>query len=434
MNRNTELTFILGIIGSSLLFMTSSFANQLNNGDFETNPPSSGYGNHIGHSISPWVLGSGDSSNVIKTSQGLNSTGQGPLKDATSAPAGTQRHYLDIADGSNDFYQTFVSSCNGEATFGGYFSTRANKPGTASVTLRNGTGTTGSVVGQSNPVSLPSGDSVNDPWTLVTYTAPVVAGNTYSLIVSMDNNMNFDEAFVEVEGCNGDGDGGLVVTDDIGVAVNLNDTILNDMVIDEPVDNCCPPVNKDSIIRQLTPVFQPNGGSNAKYRLNFSATSQFNNQMQSYLNYANSMQPAINALISKWTIYDKGPGPYGSPVPTSPGWGTNIDAFFTTYHVTNPKNLGNTSSAYTMKPNNWYRVQVGTYLNDGQKFFSEKCESSDYWVNWQVGGNKSSGSTGEFVISDGKKEIARVKSQSVSKTSPLMKAQPIKRETMFKRF
>ncbi|HFC30191.1 MAG TPA: hypothetical protein ENJ44_04005 [Oceanospirillales bacterium] len=80
-----------------------------------------------------------------------------------------------------------------------------------------------------------------------------------------------------------------------------------DLVIEKPIDdslpapqepdNCCAPINKDVIMRQLTPVFQPNGGSNAKYRLNFAATSQFNNQMQNYLNYVHSMKNPINSLI-----------------------------------------------------------------------------------------------------------------------------------------
>ena len=433
----TKLKIIQAIsaIGVGLMLTTGAFANELVNGDFELNPPTSGFGNHIGHPILPWVLGTGDDSNVIRTNQGINSTGDGPRKDASSAASGTIRHYLDISGGKNDFYQTFTATCNGEANFGGYFSTRGNQAGTASVTLRNGTGTNGSVVGQSNLVSLPGGTSATDPWKLVSYTSPVVAGNTYSLVIKMDNNMNFDEAFVKVKGCNyGTGPiiTGPIIVGEAGSLGDLGPIDFSDVVINIPADNCCPPINEEAIIRQLTPVFQPGGGSNAKYRLNFSATPQFNNQMQSYLNYVHSMKPPINALISKWTVYDKGPGALGSPVPTSPGWGTSIDAFFTNFHVTNPINHGNTSSSYTMKPNNWYRVQVGTYFNGGNKFFPQTCESADYWVNWQVGGNKSSGSNGtagSFVISDGKKEIARVKVEpkAQSKSMSMKKSATLKR-------
>ena len=86
-----------------------------------------------------------------------------------------------------------------------------------------------------------------------------------------------------------------------------------------------------------------------------------------------------------------------------------------------------------MKPNHWYRVQVGTYFNGGNKFFPQTCESADYWVNWQVGGNKSSGSNGSagsFVISDGKKEIARIKVES--KAQP--KSMSMKKSATLKRF
>ncbi|MBH0086392.1 hypothetical protein I6E84_09200 [Psychrobacter sp. SCQQ22] len=435
MEIKLRLTQALSIAGASLILTTGAFANQLINGGFELSPPTSGFGNHIGHPITPWVLGTGDDSNVIRTNQGINSTGDGPRSDASGTASGTIRHYLDIANGSNDFYQTFIAKCNGEANFGGYFSTRADSNGTASVILRNGTGINGSIVGQSNPVALPGGNSSTDPWKLVSYTSPVVAGNTYSLVIKMDNNMNFDEAFVNIKGCAGDGGTGPgpIIFDE---ATNLGDLVpmdYDDIVINIPADNCCPPINEEAIIRQLTPVFQPGGGSNAKYRLNFSATPQFNNQMQSYLNYVHSMKPPINALISKWTIYDKGPGALGSPVPTSPGWGTSIDAFYTNFHITNPINHGSTSASYDMKPNHWYRVQVGTYFNGGNKFFHQTCESADYWVNWQVGGNKSSGSNGSagsFVISDGKKEIARVKVES--KAQP--KSMSMKKSATLKRF
>ena len=431
MKTKLKIIQAISVIGAGLLFSTSAFANELVNEGFELNPPTSGFGNHIGHPILPWVLGTGDDSNVIRTNQGINSTGDGPRKDASSAASGTIRHYLDISGGKNDFYQTFTATCNGEANFGGYFSTRGNQAGTASVTLRNGTGTNGSVVGQSNLVSLPGGTSATDPWTRVSYTSPVTAGNTYSLVIKMDNQMNFDEAFVKVKGCNyGTGPIGPVINHgEYEVVVDFSE-----VMIDRPVDDCCPPINEQAIIRQLSPIFQPGGGLNAKYRLNFSASAQFNNQMQNYLNYANSMRPPINTLKSTWTIYDKGPGGFASPVPAPMPLGTQIEQFATTFHVTNPINHGNTSSNYTMKPNNWYRVQVVTLFNNNQNFYSKKCELSEYWMNWQTGGNKSSASNGDagsFVISDGKKEIARVKVESKSKSSPRkampMKAAPMKR-------
>ncbi len=182
--------------------------NELLNADFETNPPT-GYGNHIGWPILPWVLGSGQTSNVVEVDGpgGLDWLGNwGPESDASAPGAGIPQHYLDIASGENTFYQTFSPECSGEVNFGGYFSTRANLPGQASVTIREGTGLNGAVVGVTTTVNLPGGNSEIDPWTLVEDSVFLTAGNTYSFIVFMDNNMNFDNGFVEsgcpcLEGC-----------------------------------------------------------------------------------------------------------------------------------------------------------------------------------------------------------------------------------------
>lgn len=170
----------------------ASAQNVLVNGDFESNPPPN-FGNNIGWSISPWVLGSGNTSNVVKVDGpgGFNYGSLGPESDASAPGAGIPQHYLDIANGINDFYQSFTPQCSGQVLFDGSFSTRANLAGTASVTLRVGVGTSGSIVGTST-VNLPVGNSQTDPWTLVSFTSPITAFTTYSFVVSMDNNMNFD--------------------------------------------------------------------------------------------------------------------------------------------------------------------------------------------------------------------------------------------------
>lgn len=400
---------LLGVVSSQLL-VASAQANQLQNPGFESNPPSTGWGNHINHSISPWVLGGGDASNVIKVDGGSSYTpgNQGPHADASGASAGTVRHYLDIANGSNDFYQTFTAQCSGKVDFGGYFSTRGNASGGARVTLRKDAGFNGNVVGQTNQVNLAGGNSAKDPWTRVSYTANIVAGSVYSMVVSMGNNMNFDEAFVNFEtDCNpGSPSGGVAVPSypiDLvaGAVIALPDVA---------ADPCCPPINKNVIPEQLTPIFQTNGGSGANYRLNFSATPQFNSQMQGYLNYVHTMKPAINALISTWRIYDKGASTSNNP-PTSNGLGSMVGQFFTNFRTTQPPQHGNMAAGYPMQPNHWYRVQVGTYFNNNQRFFPKKCESSQYLVNWRF--NKSAmqqgGNAGDLIVSDGRKVLASVK-------------------------
>lgn len=175
-------------------------SNVLVNGDFESNPPSN-LGNNIGWPITPWVLGtSGQTSNVVKVDGQYNYGTNGPWSDASGSAAGVKRHYLDIADGANDFYQPFTPPCTGQVEFGGFFSTRANSSGTASIKIVQGVGTgtnpTLPVIGVTNTINLPGGNSAKDPWTPASFTANLTAGTTYSFVVTMDNNMNFDEAYV----------------------------------------------------------------------------------------------------------------------------------------------------------------------------------------------------------------------------------------------
>lgn len=175
-------------------------SNVLVNGDFESTPPPN-FGNNIGWPITPWVLGtSGQTSNVVKVDGVYNYGTNGPWLDASGSPAGVKRHYLDIANGANDFYQPFTPPCTGQVEFGGFFSTRANSNGTASIKIVQGVGTgtnpTLPVIGVTNTINLPGGNSAKDPWTPASFTANLTAGTTYSFVVTMDNNMNFDEAYV----------------------------------------------------------------------------------------------------------------------------------------------------------------------------------------------------------------------------------------------
>lgn len=187
---------LAAIVTAMCISTADSAQNVVVNGDFEANPPPN-LGNNLGWSISPWVLGTGNSSNVVKVDGpgGFNYGSAGPESDASAPGAGAAQHYLDITNGSNDFYQSFIPECSGQVEFGGSFSTRANLAGTASVTLRVGVGTSGPIVGTSNIVNLPGGNSQTDPWTLASFTAPITALTTYSFIVQMDNNMNFDNGF-----------------------------------------------------------------------------------------------------------------------------------------------------------------------------------------------------------------------------------------------
>lgn len=200
---------------SALAFVTTQASatgpNILVNGGFEDNPPPAGLGNHLGHDIKPWVITvdlNGQQPNVV-TVDGTTFSGaiagnygnDGPHFDASGSPLNVVRHYLDIDRGENDFYQSFTPQCNGQVTFGGFFSTRALGEGKGSVKIVQGVGTgtnpTLPVVGATNEITLLPGDSTT--WTPVSFTVSVYANTTYSFVVSMDNFMNFDEGFVRYE-------------------------------------------------------------------------------------------------------------------------------------------------------------------------------------------------------------------------------------------
>jgi uncharacterized repeat protein (TIGR01451 family) len=179
--------------------------NLIANPGFENNPPSS-LGNNIGWPINPWILGPGNNSNVVKVNGGTSYGNSGPRFDADPATntAGTVQHYLDIAAGSNDFYQAFVvPSCGAApgqtktATFSGWFSTRDNLAGTGAIRIVEGAGLYGTVLAQV-PVSLPAPanppGSMDTPWVQASATVTVQSGSTISYVVAMTNNLNFDQA------------------------------------------------------------------------------------------------------------------------------------------------------------------------------------------------------------------------------------------------
>lgn len=181
--------------------------NLIVNGGFENNPPPS-LGNNLGYPIPPWILGPGNGSNVVAVNGGTSYGNSGPALDADPATGvGVRQHYLDINAGANDFYQSFtVPTCGAAAgqtriaTYSGWFSTRDNLAGTGGIAIRAGAGLTGAVLGTPLSVSLPApvppSNSRTAPWVQVTGTVTVTSGSTISYVVSMSNNVNFDQAFL----------------------------------------------------------------------------------------------------------------------------------------------------------------------------------------------------------------------------------------------
>ncbi|MFD2607502.1 VCBS domain-containing protein [Euzebyella marina] len=156
-------------------------------------------GNNFPVDISPWILGSGNQANVVQVdgAGGFDYGAGGPFEDANSATgAGTLQHYLDIVNGSNDFYQSFTITTTSSVTYSGYFSARDNLSGVGSISIYSGVGTGGSLVSGTGDFTIDSfGDSQNTPWLFIERTITLTPG-TYSYVVAMDENLNFDEARV----------------------------------------------------------------------------------------------------------------------------------------------------------------------------------------------------------------------------------------------
>lgn len=183
--------------------------NILANPGFENNPPPNN-GNNYPYPFTPWVLGTGDVSNVVKVDGpgGFNYGSAGPESDAsnngTGAGAGVAQHYADIV-GTNDFYQSFVvPSCGAApgqqrtATFSGWFSRRDSDAGSGTITIRSGTGPSGTALASAS-ASIAANESINT-WRKASGTVTVASGATVSFVVNMTNPTNFDEAFLSFNG------------------------------------------------------------------------------------------------------------------------------------------------------------------------------------------------------------------------------------------
>lgn len=229
--RQSPVSGIVGALMTMLLALSfigysapAQAQNLLANPGFEDNPPSS-FGNNVGHSIAPWILGGGSNTNVVRVNGAgapdLGGSGSfGPQFDAqnggSGAGASTFQHYLDIADGSNDFFQSFTVPVCGELTAGatsdytmeGWFSLRSQTSGsggvgaTGTIELRDGNGLTGPAVARSLiTVNIPATTGAPDVWTQGTNTISLPQGDTFSFRVSMGNPVNFDAASLMLTSC-----------------------------------------------------------------------------------------------------------------------------------------------------------------------------------------------------------------------------------------
>jgi len=199
MSKLKATTYGAILLLGSTMFSSAAYANNmLVNGGFEADVMPN-YGNNVG-STAPtgWTLSPGLRPNLVKVDGPggqANWYTTGPNSDGTMAGSGVTRQYFDVTTGRGSLYQTFTSSCTGRVTFGGSFSNRGGSA-SGSVSIRQGAGTGGAVVGQSQTVNISSGNPVDRPWVSRSSTANVQQGQTYSFVVTMNDNANFDEGFV----------------------------------------------------------------------------------------------------------------------------------------------------------------------------------------------------------------------------------------------
>ncbi|HET7436448.1 MAG TPA: hypothetical protein VFN10_17185 [Thermoanaerobaculia bacterium] len=347
------LVFLLMVLVS---VAASAATNVLVNGGFELNPPATN-GNNLHYPIAPWVLGNGSGyANVVQVDgPGGYSYGpsgnDGPESDASAPGGGIAQHYLDIV-GTNSVYQVFAPRCTSRVTFGGAFSTRVDSDGSGSIGIYDGSqGAAGTLIASTTPVTLPGGNSATDPWTIVSNSLLLVAGNTYSFVVQMDDNLNLDNAFVMFD-------------EECGA-----------------VDPCCPPFDTTSLEQMM--VYQGTGGIAAPYTLAFQPTSLLQTQMQAYIDYLHTVQPTITQITIQFRLHDAGNG-------NTPGSGPQLGV---SHYITWTAGMTNggqpvpaffSGSAETMLVNEWYIVHTGMYLENGQTFFPPTCADNDIAVRVQV--------------------------------------------------
>lgn len=209
-------TLLTILLGAGALPASVAAQNQIENSGFEEFEGPS-LGNNLNNtSIGDWQTTGNSGTNVVRVDGPGEVPGQpgefeyvrGPEFDATNPGAGIRQQYLDVIDGSDDFFQTFTAaSCPipGQVQryrISGFFSSRADRAGNSlsgsgAIRIREGAGVTGDIVAGPD-LSLTIQDRLN--WTQVSGDYVLVPGETYSFVVSMDNNINFDDAFAGVIG------------------------------------------------------------------------------------------------------------------------------------------------------------------------------------------------------------------------------------------
>lgn len=164
-------------------------------------------------------------------------------------------------------------------------------------------------------------------------------------------------------------------------------------------DPCCPPWNKDLLASMMV---YAGGTIGDPYTLHFQPTTLFNTQMNAYINYLHSLNPAIIRITMFWSLHEQ--GTLSSP---TPAYGNQIGGPTVTVSWTG-SGTPNVSGLFTGSPmqvGTWYCVHTAIFLNSSIKFYPPTCYNNDIYVRVQV----LKSSTGPSLeISNGKKIIKTV--------------------------
>ena len=159
----------------------------------------SGFGDNVSATITPWVLESGTATNVVQVDGTGGSTYgvNGPEFDAE----GGAGNYFTVDGSAGVIYQTFVLTETQVIDYGGFISARNSVSGEARINIHSGTGSGGTMV-SSTGVRITDNSS---NWRRISNSVTLPAG-TYSFVIELDESINFDEAFA-FGGVDDDSDG-----------------------------------------------------------------------------------------------------------------------------------------------------------------------------------------------------------------------------------
>ena len=152
---------------------------------------------------------------------------------------------------------------------------------------------------------------------------------------------------------------------------------------DNGFDLCCPPLNKNSIWDLFE--MKPTGLASDPYRMDLNPSSVYLAQMQAYTDYLHALNPNVDGLYFTWRLMDMG----ADPDPRLGYWGDGQIGGdkFNHFDPGGTANYQNNFFSENLKPNHWYKIHVGMYLNDDIPLPGNSCSDDTWFVfNWKLQG------------------------------------------------